>query len=159
MARKYEHRTPGNTWIVVANRSKARVFDANWPELTTFEEVASFVHPEATLHVRDTVNDAPGQFRELGSAPHSGEPHTDFAHQMTGDFAQELVEYLEAHRLKGDFGTVIVLAPPLMLGALRQQMGRPLADMVADEQDKDYSALPDRELRQRLLDLAKSRTT
>lgn len=159
MARKYEHQTPGNTWILIANRSKARVFDSDWPELTKCEEVASFVHPEATLHVGDTVSDAPGRFRELGSAPHSGEPRTDFAHQMTGDFAQELVEYLEAHRLAGDFGAVMVFAPPLMLAALRKQMRRPLADLVTEELDKDYSALPDRELQQRLLELATAGTS
>jgi protein required for attachment to host cells len=155
MARKYEHQTPENTWIVVANRAKARIFNTTWPELADLEEVASLVHPEATLHVRDTVSDAPGRFKVKVSAPHSGEPRTDFAHQMTQDFAQQLVEHLEAHRLAGNFGAVMLVAPPLMLAALRKQMDRPLADLVTEELDKDYSELQDRELRQRLTSYAR----
>jgi protein required for attachment to host cells len=156
MARKYEHQTPENTWIVVANRAKARIFDTVWPELPALEEVASLVHPEATLKVRDTVSDAPGRFKVPVSAPHSGEPRTDFAHQMTQEFAQQLVEHLEAHRLAGDFGAVMLIAPPLMLAALRKQMDRPLAELVTEELDKDYSELPDRELQERLSALART---
>lgn len=151
MARKYEHQTPANAWIVVADRAKARIFDTTWPDMPGLEEVAALVHPEATLRVRETVSDAPGRFRESASAPHSGEPRTDFAHQMTADFARQLIDHLEAHRLKGDFGTLVLVAPPLMLAALRKQMDRPLADLVDQEFDKDYTELAAKELRQRLL--------
>jgi protein required for attachment to host cells len=150
MAYKYEHQTPWNTWIVVADRAKARIFDTIWPDMSQLAEIASLVHPEATLHVRDTVSDGPGQFRESVTAPHTGEPRTDFAHHMARQFAQQLVEHLETHRRKGAFGHVVLVAPPMMLAALRKQMDRPLEELVAEEFDKDYTELKPGELQQRL---------
>ena len=69
---------------------------------------------------------------------------------LTQDFAQQLVEHLEAHRSSGDFGSVVLAAPPLMLAALRKQMARPLSDLVVEEFDKDYTELSAGELQRRL---------
>jgi protein required for attachment to host cells len=151
MSQKYEHRTPGNTWIVVADRARARIYDSVWPELARLDEVGDLVHPEATLHVRDTISDGPGAFRQSQTGPHAGEPRTDFPHRMAEEFAHQLAAHLDAARLKGSFGHLVVVAPPLMLAALRREMRHPLGELVVDEIDSDYIDLAPAELRQRLL--------
>jgi protein required for attachment to host cells len=151
MSEKYAHRTPVNSWIVVADRARARIYNTVWPEMMRFEEVADLVHPEATLHVRDTISDGPGAFRQSLTATHAGEPRTDYPHQMAREFARQLTEHLEAARMKGCFGHLVVVAPPLMLAALRQEMRHPLAELVSEEIDSDYTELESAELRRRLL--------
>lgn len=150
MSQKYEHRTPHNTWIVVADRAKARIYNTVWPDMPRLDEVADLVHPEATLHVRDTVTDGPGTFRQSQTAPHAGDPRTDFPHRMAEEFAQQVTTHLDAARLKNIFGRLVIVAPPLMLAALRDKMDRPLKDLVLEEIDSDYTELQPAELRTRL---------
>ena len=151
MSQKYEHRTPANTWVIVADRARARIYNTVWPEMVRFEEIADQVHPEGTLHVRDTISDGPGAFRQSLTAPHAGESRTDYPHQMAKEFARQLTEHLEAARMKGCFGHLVLVAPPLMLAALRQEMRHPLAELVSEEIDSDYTDLESAELRRRLL--------
>lgn len=150
MSQKYKHRTPFNTWIVVADRARARVYNTVWPELPRLDEVADLVHPEATLHVRETVSDGPGTFRQSQTAPHFGEPRADFPHRMAEEFARQLAAHLDTARLKGSFGHLVLVAPPLMLAALRRELRHPLGDMVVEEIDTDMGDLSTDEVRQRL---------
>lgn len=150
MSHKYEHRTRANTWVVVADRGKARIFSTVWPGMPRLEEIAGHVHPEARLHVRDTISDGPGSFRQKHTAPHSGDPHTDFPHRMAEDFAQRVTNRLESGRMKGSFGHLVLVASPLMLAALRKQMHRPLKDLVVEEIDSDFTELTPAEVRDRL---------
>jgi protein required for attachment to host cells len=159
MSQKYEHRTAWNTWIIVADRARARIYDTVWPELPRLEEVGDMVHPEATLHVRDTVSDGPGTFRQVQTAPHSGDPRTDFPHRMADEFAHQIRDYLEAARLKGRFGHLVVVAPPLMLAALRKEIHHPLRELIVDEIDSDYIELTPAEVRRRLSQHVQAATT
>lgn len=150
MSKKYEHHSPPNTWVVVADRARARIYNTVWPDMDRIEEVCSLVHPEGTLHVRDTVSDGPGAFRQSLTAPHAGQPHTDYPHRMADEFARHLADQLEAARLKGGFGHLVIVAPPLMLAALRRAIRHPLAELVCEEIDSDYTELEASELRRRI---------
>ena len=48
------------TWVVVADRSRARLFSVATPK-GPLEELEDLVHPEARSHERDLTSDRPGR--------------------------------------------------------------------------------------------------
>ena len=153
MAHKYEHRVPPNTWIVVCDRTRARIFNSIWPHEQPWNEVGDLVHPEARQHERDTISDGPGTFAGASGARHAGDQKTDFRHRTAEEFARQVVDHLEQHRLRDNFGEVVVIAPAVFLGVLRETYAAPLARMVRREIDKEYVHLTSDELQERLSEL------
>jgi len=133
-------------WIVVADRARARIFEAAWPVEGTLAEIETLVHPEGQARAQDLLTDGPGRFAELAAGPHSGEPRTDHRHRTANDFAGVVAERLEKGRTSNAFGYVVIVAPALFLGTLRNTLSKPLAKLVCSEINKDYSQLSAREL-------------
>ncbi len=150
MTYKYRNHVPPTAWIVVADRARARIFSTDWPRIGALREVAALVHPESSLHERDVDTDGPGKFRELGSSPLSGEPPTDFRHRTAVTFAGEVAAQLDKGRMQNQFGHLVLIAPALYLGVLREKLSSPLARMVASEIPKDYTLLKPEEIREQL---------
>jgi protein required for attachment to host cells len=153
MTHKYERRVPPNTWIVVCDRTRARIFNSIWPHEKVWDEVGDLVHPEAREHERDTISDGPGSFAETAGGHHAGDPQTDFRHRTAEAFARQVVDHLEQHRQRDDFGEVVIAAPSVFLGVLRETYPAPLAKLVRREIDKEYVQLTPRELQERLNEL------
>ncbi|MFG0333025.1 MAG: host attachment protein [Maioricimonas sp. JB049] len=151
MTRKYEHQTVAVAWILVADRGRAQILSANLPDADRLEIVETLVHPASTVHARDLETDGPGSFQERGGERHAGEPETDFRHRTARDFALQIVERLEKGRMANAFGKLIVVAPPLFLGVLRDKLSGPLAQMVAHEIAKDLTRKREKELHERLV--------
>jgi protein required for attachment to host cells len=141
------------TWIVVADRSRARILAAESPEANKLEEVVEFVHPASRLSRQDVVSDAPGRFEAVAGGRHTGEPETDFKHETAEEFAHEIIAYLDKARLENAFDRVGLVSAPLFLGVLRDKMPRPMAHMVAWEVDRDYTQLKTNEIRKHLPEL------
>jgi protein required for attachment to host cells len=134
-----------NIWVLVADNSRARLFSTpfNNGEL---EERESFVHPDSRLHDRDLTSDLPGRaFDRLGGARHAMEQRIDPKHVQAIDFAQQLIAYLEDGRVHHRFDRLYVVAPPTLLGLLRDRYGH-LGPMVAGELAKDLSLCTPKEL-------------
>lgn len=150
MAHKYERHAPPNTWVVVCDRTRARIFNSVWPHEDPWDEVGDLVHPESRLHERDTISDGPGSFAEAAGGRHAGEAQTDFRHRTAQEFARQIVDHLEQHRLRDGFGELVIVAPAMFLGVVRKTCPPPLAKLVRCEIDKEYVQLHPRELQQRL---------
>jgi len=146
MTYKRENAKRPVTWIVVADRGRARIFECAWPIAGELQEIASLVHPEGQSRAQDVLTDAPGRFAETAGGPHYGEPRTDFRHRTANDFAGVVVERLEKGRVSNAFGHLVVIAPALFLGVLRDALSGPLTKLVEHEITKDYTQLPAREL-------------
>lgn len=136
-------------WILVADRSRARVFSQRLPG-EPLEEVKDFVHPESSLKKHDVVTDRQGRFSERGGARQAGDPETDFKHETAEKFAGELVDFLEHGRQTNQFGQLTLIAAPLFLGVLRQKLTSPLSQLTTLEIDKDYTHLKPAEILKRL---------
>jgi protein required for attachment to host cells len=141
------------TWIIVADRSRARVLAAESPEANELEEVAEFVHPASQLSRQDVVSDTAGRFEASVGGRHTGQPETDFKHETAAEFAQEIIAYLDKARLENAFDRVALVAAPLFLGVLRKKMSSPMAQMVAWDVDRDYAQLKTNEIRKHLPEL------
>lgn len=133
-------------WVLVADRARARVFQSPWPLNSTLDEIATLVHPEGKAKESDVLTDGPGRFADTVAGPHSGEPRTDHRHRTAQDFAHVLADHLEKGRVTNQFGHVVIIAPALFLGVLRDTLSGPLSKLVDHEVDKDLTQLPAREL-------------
>jgi protein required for attachment to host cells len=116
------------TWVVVADRSRARIFSVETPRgpLTELEDL---VHPESRIHDRDLTSDRPGRSSDnhvLGTAHRASD-------QQAHEFAREITDRLENGRVGAQFERLVVVAAPDVLGLLRKSMNGPLAKTVCHE--------------------------
>jgi protein required for attachment to host cells len=139
MTFKHEARRPSTTWILVADRARARLFSAEWPELGEFQEIRGFAHPEGAARAHDVEADGPGRLYGASGPRHAADRRTDFKHQTATEFARELVGELQAGKDANTYGRLVVIAPALFLGVLREQLPSPLRSLVVADLDKDLT--------------------
>jgi len=139
MTFEHEPDRPTATWILVADRARARVFSGEWPGLEEFREIRDFAHPEGAAHKRDVASDGPGRCYESRGPRHAVEPPTDFKHRTATEFAREIVRELQAGKDENAYGRVEIIAPALLLGVLRNQLPGPLSRMVVADLDEDLT--------------------
>jgi protein required for attachment to host cells len=139
MTFKHEARRPSTTWILVADRARARLFSAEWPELGEFQEVRDFAHPEGAARAHEVEADRPGRLYEASGPKHAADPRTDFKHHTAVVFARELVRELQSGRDANAYGRLVLVAPALFLGVLREQLPDPMRSLVVADLDKDLT--------------------
>jgi len=127
------------TWILAANRSRARVLEIRTDD-TTPRECADFANPSARAHERDLESDAAGRFfggeREQGHGASGGENAGD---HETDRFVIDLRNFLEHARTEKRYDHLWVVAAPAVLGLLRKAFSKPLRQHVEVEIDKDVT--------------------
>ncbi|MGD9854908.1 MAG: host attachment protein [Planctomycetaceae bacterium] len=126
-------------WILVADRARARLFRSDWPALAEWTEIESMVHPEGAAHQRDVESDRPGRFGVTGGPIHPGEPETDFKQHTAIEFAGQVIDELERGKNANSYGRLVIVAPALFLGVLRERLPRPLAKLVVAEIEKNLT--------------------
>ncbi|MBP0482319.1 host attachment family protein [Sagittula salina] len=133
------------TWIVVADSEKAlflrNLTDHENPNLDVFDE-------EEQDNPSDRAQSAnrPGRMSDGGPGQRSALDDTDW-HELAKDrFAADLAEklYDEAH--KGHFDKLVIVASPQVLGVLREEMHKEVADKVIAEVPKTLTNHPVREI-------------
>ena len=129
------------TWILIADRGRARVF-ARDPDEERWSKVESFDFPEGRLREGETRTERPTTF-SVGDGRSSPEPHADFRHTTAAAFSKELVGYLERAKVEKRFDFLWVVAPPLFLGEWRDHLTHTLKPLVRREWGKDLTNLPD----------------
>jgi len=139
MTFKHEARRPATTWILVADRARARLFSAEWPELEQFQEIRDFAHAEGAAYPHDVEADGPGRLYGANGPRHAADRRTDFKHQTATEFARELVGELQAGKDANTYGRLVLIAPALFLGVLREQVSAPIRNLVVADVDKDLT--------------------
>lgn len=139
-----------STWIVVADSSAARIFDA--PSATgALSEVASYSHAESRMHERDLRTDQPGATKDrVGYAKHGIEPRTSPKEQEAIVFARMLAETIERARAKSQIERVLLVAPPEFLGHLRSALDANARKIVEGEFKLNVVRLAPDEIRRHL---------
>ena len=110
------------TWLVVADSSRARIFVATggWDSL---RERTDLVHPSARASDRDLTSDAPGRsFDIVGAGRHAMEPRSDPKEHEAAVFAKELAAEIEAARLRNEIDSLVIMAAPRFLGLLNGEL-------------------------------------
>jgi len=130
----------GNTWVVVADGTRARLFNRH--KNRKLEEFDVLLSPEHRLHEGDLVSDRDGRsFDSNGAGRHAmGNKNSAKDHEMA-NFAKRLASRLEQGRTAGLVGRLVLVAPPRFLGQLRANLSASATEMVALSIDKELTLL------------------
>lgn len=126
-----------STWVVAANRNKARFFeitDSGEP----LKEFHTLVNPEVRVRNQDLVTDRPGaQVDGSGSGMHALAPGHDEKQHQTSLFAGQVADVIDGARKRNELHHFYLLAEPRFLGELRGKMDKQTLDLVRKSWDKD----------------------
>jgi protein required for attachment to host cells len=133
-------------WVVVADGSRARIFDAESANGALVER-ESFVDTDVRVKESELKTDRPGaSFARAGHGRRAMTGEVEPRDQARIRFAKMLADRLNA------FERLALVASPAFLGLLREQLGAPLQSRLAFTLDKDYVTQTPEEIRARLPD-------
>jgi protein required for attachment to host cells len=125
------------TYVLVANRSTASLYQTQGPN-TAPTLVQTFEHPEGRLKSIDINSDRPGRgFDRTGGGRHAMSREEDPIERIAREFALQLAGYLERARGQNEFDQLGIIAPPRMLGYLREALSKQTRALVYGELSKD----------------------
>ena len=134
------------TWIMVADAAQARFFVNEGGQLRPHDE-ASLDDPTAHVRSHDLVSDRPGRTMDsVGGAHHAEGPRVDPHRAAKAGFAKHVADFVEKSAIDDKFDDLVVVAPPQMLGDLRNALGRHSAARLVGTAPKDLTKIPTSEL-------------
>ena len=134
-------------WVVVVDSVQARVFSAESP-LGALSEAGNLVHGEGRLRRQDLVSDDGGRaYDSQGSGRHAMEPKTDARTQEQLNFALEINQFLQSQCQAGAYRRLFLVAPPAMMGQLRERLSKQLQSLVVGTLNKNLAHLSPADIR------------
>jgi protein required for attachment to host cells len=130
----------GITWILAADRSRARLFEVV-RHSDTPHEIMDLANPAGRGRERDIRSDNTGRFFGKGdrNQGNAATPDTLPSDHETERFADDIRTYLEHARNEKRFGQLWIVAAPAFLGLLRNKFGKQLHALVELEVNKDVT--------------------
>ncbi|MFO0918784.1 MAG: host attachment protein [Planctomycetaceae bacterium] len=141
------------TWILIADRTKAKLLHVLPHGQGPFPELASLIHEAGRLQARERDSSEPGRVIHPAGYASAVEPHEDRDHVESKRFAAEIVHHLDHCRQESRFDQLIVVAPPKFLGVLRDAWTPLLRRMVQLEVHQDLMTISATDLQRRLEEL------
>ena len=124
------------TWILVADRSRARVLSAE--TTSKIKEVIDLTHPEGRLHEQQLTTDLPGKDANKGApGKHAFQDEIEPKQQQAIDFAKRVAKYIDDALNEKKFEQLMVVAEPSFLGILRKQFTDEVKELISFELDKN----------------------
>lgn len=130
-----------NTWILVAHRGGARLFENKGPGkgLSLLHDIP---HPEGRLKNKDIGADKPGRSIDShGPGRHSLSSEQEPTAHVTEQFAKQLSTMLDNGRNQQRYGKLVLVAEPRFLGSLRAALSTPTAALVTATVGKDLGSV------------------
>lgn len=125
-------------WVVVADSEKAMILenkgDTRKPDLHQIERMEA---GEIIVN-----SDRPGRVHESMQNKRSAMDTPDFGRLNAEAMVADLVAWLEKQATKGAFQKMVLVAPPQVLGAIRDEMNDALRGRVVAEMDKTLTKHP-----------------
>jgi protein required for attachment to host cells len=136
-------------WVVVADRSKARIFTVAEPRGPLLE-VGELEHPQGREHDRALNSDKPGRaFDSKGHARHSLGTSVEPGKQEAIRFARQVADHVQAAHSDGRCNRLLLVAGPSQLGLLRENL-KSLSGMDISEIEKNLGQYDAVEIRKHL---------
>jgi protein required for attachment to host cells len=134
------------TRVLVAHDAGARLFDQTGPGKGLIE-LSSIDFEDGRRSLSEINADRPGRtFNSKGGGRHAYESHDDARNHAVQHFARTLVEELQLAHHRGEFGQLVVIAPPRFLGFLREAMNGTLSKVLLGTIAKDLPRASEAEL-------------
>jgi protein required for attachment to host cells len=137
-----------NTWILVAHDAGARVFESRGRG-EGLDLLETIDHPEGRKRNRDINSDSGGRaFRRNSADPRRAAMNRkESPHEViVANFARMLCEKLRQARVDNQYGRLVLVAPPRLLGLLRSSLDRPTAQLIVGSLHKDLGSRSEAEL-------------
>ena len=142
------------TWVVAAESSRARIFEANG-RLKPMRELDGFVHPLSRAKVLDINSDNAGHvFDRKGHGIHDMENEVHPKKHEADRFAKELAAYLDKARANHQFEQLVLIAAPEFLGLLRRHLSPEAQKLLTRAVSKNLVQCDEAVIRQTALELA-----
>lgn len=135
-----------NTWFLVGDASRARVFahDANGKPWAVVRELE---HPASRARNAELMEGTAGRVQQSAGLGHRPAMESTAPKDYEAErFAMELAGVLDHEFDARAFESLVLVAPPQFLGMLRKRLPSKLTKVLAATIDKDYTALPAREV-------------
>ena len=145
------------TWIVSADRGRARIFAQTDPQ-QPLEEIEDMVNPAARIRTSDQYTDRLGPTSASKSIHNTGgalpnkqyEPPQSMDEREAEAFAKEISGYLLKAHQEGRYQKLDLIAEPKFLGVLRMVLDHQVKPLVEMELNKDYTHFNGHQLREQL---------
>lgn len=146
------------TWVLVAEGSRARLFEMATPT-SPLLELEAFTHPDGHLRGTERNSDAPGRYGTKKSARDRGAGITGGAHvfyrenaedEHQATFARFLAEQLDRARAQRAFERLVLIAAPSFLGSLRESLPEPTRRCITQEIGKNFTRNTPSEIREKV---------
>lgn len=108
-------------WVVVANASRARIFERD-DDNGALREVSDHVHPESRMKGIALDGDRPGRAMKGAASTAFAPPSAPHEHELAR-FADELARCIERATHDGALPGLVLLASNPFLGALKARLG------------------------------------
>jgi len=143
------------TWILVAHRSGARLFE-NFGPGKGLKLVEDVPHPEGRLKNGEIDSDRPGRaFDKFGGARHGMSTEQEPTERIAQRFAKELSEKLVKGRVQNRYTKLVLVAEPRFLGELRNSLDSPTTALVSATLGKDLGGITIHDLPKHLGDVVR----
>jgi protein required for attachment to host cells len=121
-----------HTWVLVADGEKA-LFLRNKHDMNNVQLGIIHQMHHSNPATREQGSDRPGRHPSGPGLGRSAVDDTDWHEISKKRFAKEIADELYCHAHKGEFERLIIVAPPLMLGEMRQEFHKEVSDKIVSE--------------------------
>ncbi|MEX1059639.1 MAG: host attachment protein [Methyloceanibacter sp.] len=136
-------------WYVIADGGRARFVERD--ERGAFRTVTSFVSTELHARSSDLGRDRPARVMESATPGRSAvEPRRDLKEAAKEDFVKLVADELGVGHERGQFDSLVLVAPPGVLTELKKNLSKPIAKLVVGDLQKDLTKVPDHDLTEHL---------
>lgn len=134
------------TWILVAHRSGARLFENRGPR-KGLDSLRQIENPAGKLKNHEINSDKPGRsFDRGGRGRHAYATEQDPTTHVAEHFAKQLAALLDEGRNEQRYNRLVLVAEPRFLGILRGSLSDATAALVSATIDKDLGGTEPRDL-------------
>lgn len=125
------------TWTVVADASRARIFETNGTK-DELKEVRTLVHPASRSKTSELVSDRAGRISK--GAGHSAMDARTPAHEVqANEFAAILADEMDKALEQNRCGELVLVVPPRFLGRLRSVISHRVMNAVIKTVQKELT--------------------
>jgi protein required for attachment to host cells len=134
------------TWVIAADKSRARIFQV--AAGNHLEEIEDMVNPAGREADRELVTDAKGRYYGKGERyqAHTAEPDVAPVVHETELYIKRLAHLLDKARAEHRFDKLRVLAPPKVLGMIRESLSDHTRATIKEEFPKEVAQFEPREI-------------
>jgi len=136
-----------DTWVLVTNGSQARLFETEY-QPNNLHLLKEFSHPDSREKGKDLASDRAGHYQgEITGASHGAFIESiDPKSYEIERFAVSLANELDVGRNANSYNSLIIVSSPHFHGLLNKHMNQHVASLVDKHIEKDYTALKEAEL-------------